>query len=93
MPFFSGADLLIFDAQYALAELVKRDWGHSSNMVGVELAELAGVKHLVLFHTDPNLDDDRIEDIEENTFAYSRIYNKEFPLTVSIADDGMEVQL
>jgi len=38
--FFHHADLLIFDAMYSLAEAVsvKEDWGHSSNIVAVELA-------------------------------------------------------
>src|SRR5262249_36750337 len=38
VEFFRGADLVIFDAMYSLAEevSVKADWGHSSNVVGVE---------------------------------------------------------
>ncbi len=39
IEFFRAADLVIFDAMYALADAisVKADWGHSSNIVGVEL--------------------------------------------------------
>jgi len=61
--FFRGADVLIFDAQYSLADQisVKEDWGHSSNMIAVELAQLAGVKHLVMYHHEPVLDDKTIE--------------------------------
>ena len=60
VAFYRDADLLIFDAMYSLADQisVKEDWGHSSNMIAVELAQLAGVKHLVLFHHEP-IDDDR----------------------------------
>jgi phosphoribosyl 1,2-cyclic phosphodiesterase len=95
VEFFRTADLLIFDAQYSLAEaeLNKRDWGHSSNMMGVELAALAGVKHLVLFHTEPNLDDFRLEELKEKSASYSRIYAGDRPLAVSVAYDGMEVDL
>src|SRR2546426_363894 len=52
VAFFRDADLVVFDAMYSLAEVasVKADWGHSSNIVGVELCQMAGVKHLVLFH-------------------------------------------
>ena len=43
VEFFRDADLLIFDAQYSLADQIsiKEDWGHSSNMIAVELAQLA----------------------------------------------------
>ena len=42
--FFRDADLVIFDAMYSLADSisVKADWGHSSNVVGVELCQMAG---------------------------------------------------
>ena len=41
--FFRDADLVIFDAMYSLADAisVKADWGHSSNIVGVELCQMA----------------------------------------------------
>ncbi len=63
IDFFRNADLLIFDAQYSLAEQIsiKEDWGHSSNMVGVELAQRAGVKHLVMYHHEPVNDDQMLE--------------------------------
>ena len=42
--FFRDADLVIFDAMYSLADAfsIKEDWGHSSNIVGVELCQMAG---------------------------------------------------
>jgi len=42
VAFFRGADLVIFDAMYSLADAVsvKADWGHSSNVVGVELCQM-----------------------------------------------------
>ena len=57
--FFRNADVVIFDAMYSLAEAisVKADWGHSSNIVGVELCQLAEARHLCLFHHEPALDD------------------------------------
>ncbi|RJQ56154.1 MAG: MBL fold metallo-hydrolase [Desulfobacteraceae bacterium] len=93
--FFRNADLLIFDAQYSLAEaeLVKRDWGHSSNVIGVELAVLSETRHLALFHTEPNLDDEDLEQIEEETLEYSRIFARDYPLKVTVAYDRLEVEL
>jgi phosphoribosyl 1,2-cyclic phosphodiesterase len=42
-----GADLLVHDAQYTAEELQKRrGWGHSSFDQAMQLAEMAGVKHL-----------------------------------------------
>jgi hypothetical protein len=43
VEFFRDADLVIFDAMYSLADAVsvKEDWGHSSNIVGVELCQRA----------------------------------------------------
>ena len=53
--FFREADLVIFDAMYSLAEAVsvKADWGHSSNVVAVELCQMARVRKLALFHHEP----------------------------------------
>ena len=49
VEFFRDADLVIFDAMYSLADSisVKADWGHSSNVVGVELCQLARARHPV----------------------------------------------
>jgi phosphoribosyl 1,2-cyclic phosphodiesterase len=63
VEFFRNADLVVFDAMYSLADAisVKEDWGHSSNMVGVELCQMARARHLVLFHHEPAYDDATIE--------------------------------
>ena len=53
--FFKDADLLIFDAQYNLTEVLdKPDWGHSTPMMGAELAYRAQVKRLALISSRPN---------------------------------------
>lgn len=52
------ADLLIHDAQFTTEELIqKKGWGHSTWEQAVEVAEVAGVKQLALFHHDPDHDD------------------------------------
>lgn len=95
VEFFADADLLIFDAQYSLIESdeMKRDWGHSSNILGVEFAVLAGVKHLVLFHSDPGADDNKLDKLLSDTRAYARFYAEHYPLKVSQAYCGMEVDV
>ena len=58
VEFFRDADLIIIDAQFSLAESqAKRLWGHSSAVVGVELAAHAQAKRLALFHHDPSASD------------------------------------
>lgn len=95
IDFFAGADLMIFDAQYSLAEaeVHKKDWGHSSNMVGVELAVQAGARHLALFHSEPAHDDQELDRILDNTRQYARYYASGYPLVVSMAYDGLEIHL
>jgi serine phosphatase RsbU (regulator of sigma subunit) len=60
--FFRDADLVIFDAQYSLADSIsiKEDWGHSSNVVGVVLCQMARARHLCMFHHEPTYDDAKI---------------------------------
>jgi len=75
LDFYRNADLLIFDAMYSFGDTisVKEDWGHSSNMVGVELAQAAQVKRLILFHHEPLLDDRMIEDKLAETVRFEWI--------------------
>ena len=91
--FFQDADLLIFDAMYSLAEAVsvKEDWGHSSNIIAVELAQLARVKRLVLFHHEPAYDDARIERVLSETIRYEEISRDDHKVEVISAYDGLEL--
>ena len=60
--FFENADLLIFDAQFSASESAeKRSWGHSSALIGLELAQMANMKRLALFHHDPDANDEALE--------------------------------
>nr|HET7858924.1 MBL fold metallo-hydrolase [Caldimonas sp.] len=94
--FFGGADLVIFDAMYSLADAVsvKADWGHSSNVVGVELCQLAGARHLCMFHHEPVFDDAAIDAVLAETRRLEEITRGAAPpLRVSAAFDGMEIEL
>ena len=72
---------------------MKADWGHSSNVVGVELCQLAKAKHLVLFHHEPVNDDDSIVTIWRETLRFEEITRAGEPLRVSAAYDGLEIGL
>lgn len=94
--FFRNADLVIFDAMYSLADSVsvKQDWGHSSNVVGVELCHLAGATRLALFHHEPIFSDERIAAIEAETCRLEHITRDGAPpLDVIAAYDGLEIDL
>jgi phosphoribosyl 1,2-cyclic phosphodiesterase len=93
--FFRDADLVVFDAMYSLADAisVKADWGHSSNIVGVELCQLAGARHLCLFHHEPVFDDAAIDAVLAETRRLEQITRTASPLRVSAAFDGMEIAL
>jgi len=95
VAFFRGADMVIFDAMYSLAEAVsvKADWGHSSNVVGVELCQMAGAKKLALFHHEPANDDTAIAGILRDSRRLEELTRQGKALEVIAAYDGLEIDL
>ena len=95
VQFFGGADLVIFDAMYSLADAisVKADWGHSSNVVGVELCQLAGARHLCMTHHEPVFDDAAIDAMLAETRRLEEITRNGPALRISAAYDGLDVAL
>jgi phosphoribosyl 1,2-cyclic phosphodiesterase len=95
VAFFRGADLVVFDAMYSLAEAisVKADWGHSSNVIGVELCQMAEARHLVLFHHEPANNDAAIESLLKDARRLEELTRGPRPLKVSAAHDGLEIDL
>lgn len=95
VAFFDRADLVIFDAMYSLADMitVKADWGHSSNMVGVDLCLRAGVKHLCMFHHEPAYTDAMLHQVLLETRRYAELVCEGRPLEVSTAFDDMIIDV
>ncbi len=93
VEFVKGADVLVFDAMYSLLEAVtlKEDWGHSSNLMGVELALRAGVKKLCLFHHDPIHSDQQIFDSEIEAKDFAKLIGQDKKLDVIAAYDGLSM--
>ena len=61
----SGADILIYDAQYNDEEYAThRGWGHSTWREAARVARDAGVGRLFLFHFDPTHTDARVAESE-----------------------------
>lgn len=92
---FRNADLVVFDAMYSLADAVsvKADWGHSSNVVGVELCQMARARRLALFHHEPANDDTQIERILRETVRFEELTRQGHRLEVIAAYDGLELDL
>jgi len=82
-----GADILIYDSQYSREQLgkEKKGWGHSTWEEGVRVCQDAGVKELVLFHHDPDSNDQVIDKIQESARA-------RFPNSRA-AFEGLEITL
>jgi ribonuclease BN (tRNA processing enzyme) len=71
------ADVLIYDAQYTPAEYESRHgWGHSTWLEAVHIAKQASAKQLVLFHHDPDRNDEAVRRIEQEARA-------QFPATLA----------
>jgi phosphoribosyl 1,2-cyclic phosphodiesterase len=95
VEFFRDADLVVFDAMYSLADSVtmKEDWGHSSNIVGVDLCHRARVKHYCMFHHEPMYDDEMIYRVLNETVRYEQLIRDDHPLHVSSAYDGLVIDI
>ena len=95
VQFFRDADLIVFDAMYSLADAisVKADWGHSSNIIGVELCQMARARHLVLFHHEPSYDDATIEGVLRETRRFEELTRGTRALQITAAYDGLELDV
>jgi phosphoribosyl 1,2-cyclic phosphodiesterase len=93
--FFRNADLLIFDAQYTLADAIgaKENWGHSNNLMAVELSIQTGVKRLCLFHSEHTYDDETLDCFLDDTRKYLKYHADAYPLQIDLAYDGLEIEV
>jgi phosphoribosyl 1,2-cyclic phosphodiesterase len=95
VAFFREADLVVFDSMYSLADAmsVKEDWGHSSNVVGVELCQRARARRLCLFHHEPVADDAQLTRLLQETRRFEQITRNGHAVEVLAAHDGLVVDL
>jgi ribonuclease BN (tRNA processing enzyme) len=67
IKFAEGCDVFIHDSQYTLEQYLNfQGYGHSNYEMACEAALKAKVKKLLLFHHDPNNDDEALEQIEKS---------------------------
>jgi phosphoribosyl 1,2-cyclic phosphodiesterase/CheY-like chemotaxis protein len=92
VEFLQGCDFAIMDTQYTDEEYTDHiGWGHSSLSSVVSLALDANVGRLLLFHHDPNHDDEMIDKMVERARALVATSGK--PLEVEAAREGAEILL
>ena len=91
--FFQDADAAVIDCQYTLKDAVEKyNWGHSSFSLAVDFAAHWRIKHLVLFHHEPNYDDRKLYNILQSARWYAeRMKFKE--ITLTLATEGLEILL
>jgi phosphoribosyl 1,2-cyclic phosphodiesterase/anti-anti-sigma regulatory factor len=95
IDFFAHADALVFDSQYSLRDvfLSKADWGHSSAIIGVDIAERAKVKKLITFHHEPTHSDEQIYRIVDAAREYATVNELQFNTEVIAGVEGLELYL
>ena len=91
VDFIRGANLLIFDAPYSHSQSIgnRENWGHSSNVMAVELAAKGEIETLALFHHDPAAND---EDMVK-FLAHTKQFLERSCNTVKEAKSGSGCQL
>lgn len=63
IEFIKGADVFIYDCTYDDRNYEKyKGWGHSTWQHGVRLADKADIKELVVFHHDPEMNDNKLDE-------------------------------
>jgi len=95
VDFFRNADALAFDCQYSLRDVLlsKADWGHSSAMIGVELAERAHAKKLITTHYDAADTDVQIYNVAESARRYAQLTPTPGAIEVIVGREGLELFL
>ncbi len=92
---FHDADLALFDTQYTFDEAInKMDWGHSSASIGIDIAGMYNINHLLLFHHDPAYDDEKLDSVLASARIYHRMNAKKIgDVRIDIAYEGLELEI
>lgn len=92
VDFFKGADILIFDTQYTLAESFQKiDWGHSSAQIATDIAIKSEAKNLILFHHDNSYDDEKMDAVVLQAAQYREMAAPGSNLKITPAYEGLEI--
>lgn len=92
IEFCKGCDYLIHDSMYSSElYLKKKGWGHSSNSALVLLGILADIKNLVLFHYNPEDNDEKIDEMLDCT--QTLIAEQDSRINCIASKDGLEITI
>jgi phosphoribosyl 1,2-cyclic phosphodiesterase/CheY-like chemotaxis protein len=92
IDFIHGVDIAIMDSQYDAQEYPDHTgWGHSCVDDTVDVSIKAGVKHLFLFHHDPDHDDDHVTRMLYG--AREQAHKAGSNIVIDAAREGVEVLL
>jgi phosphoribosyl 1,2-cyclic phosphodiesterase len=90
--FVRGVDTIIHDAMYSDQIIQARaGWGHSTPRQAVDLARQAECRRLILFHHEPEHNDDALDRLLADTRAYAARMAPR--LEVQAAAEGMQFSL
>ena len=94
ISFYANSEALVFDAQFSLEDAMQKEgWGHSSSMVGVDLALKANIKSLILFHHEPSYSDEELQEIYRKTLKYYEVIRGRRTLEIIMAREGLELEI
>jgi phosphoribosyl 1,2-cyclic phosphodiesterase/CheY-like chemotaxis protein len=92
VDFIRGVDVAIMDSQYEAGEYAEHvGWGHSCVDDTVDVAMEAGVRHLFLFHHDPDHDDARVSKMLAR--ARQQAESAGSKIAIDAAREGLEIVL
>ena len=92
VEFFTGANLLVADAQYTDEEYAtKRGWGHSSVSQVLEVSAKSKVEKLALFHHEPAHMDDEMDRIHKDAVAAAKKLDPK--MEIFTAQEGMTIDV
>lgn len=93
IAYFRDADVIVLDSQYTLDEAIEKyDWGHSSYSLAVDFAAEWNIANLVLFHHEPQYNDNKMYSIANSARWYRSHLNKERP-NIMLAREGLELNI
>ncbi|MBM4175931.1 MAG: MBL fold metallo-hydrolase [Ignavibacteria bacterium] len=92
IEFCKDTDYIVHDTTYTFEDYSNKiGWGHSNNLSGAILSSLAGVKNLILFHYDPEYNDEKVELILNETKAFLKKMGSKVNCIAS--RDGLELEV
>ena len=87
--FVEGADVVIVDAMYGFLEYHEKiNFGHSTIFNWIDFFKESDIGELVIFHHDPNADDEAVDTLLESARAYKEVSAPDAKWNVSAAYEG-----